>query len=78
MQPDGLYFRFNNNSIIFGVKLLKLFYKSSLKSFLTIFCNEFQCFVCLNSFFIFFCSLQEDRSFYRMTRYVFYVSNAEQ
>ena len=29
-------------------------------------------------FFLFFCSLQEDRSLYRMTSYLFYVLNAEQ
>ena len=32
----------------------------------------------MNSDFSFFCSLQEDRSLYRMTSYLFYVLNAEQ
>ena len=61
-------------------KQLKLFRKSSLKSILIIFLHNLLMFCIFEfCFFLFFCSLQEDSSLYRMTSYLFYVSmNNEQ
>ena len=67
----------------FGVKFLKnsqnFFINSVLKVFLTIFLQNLSIFRIYEfCFFLFLCSLQEDRSLYWMISYFFYVLNAEQ